>query len=148
MSLKTVIKRVKPWYIPVGLTLAFFILFRFVFFIGFVPSGSMEPTLPEGSIIIGSRIISEPKVGDIIVFQRDGVYMVKRIAAVPGNTLDLRELSYMENYPRPERQEWIITVPEDCYFVLGDNSNNSVDSRYWDDPYIKKESITAYIFYS
>ena len=63
-------KRVKPWWIPAGLTLLVFILLRYVFLIGYVPTESMEPTLPKGSFLLGLRIFEEPKVGDIIVFER------------------------------------------------------------------------------
>lgn len=65
-------KRVKPWCIPAGLPLLVFILLRYVFLIGYVPTESMEPTLPKGSFLLGLRIFEEPKVGDIIVFEKDG----------------------------------------------------------------------------
>ena len=72
-------KRVKPWCIPLGLTLLFYILMRHVFLIGYVPTASMEPTLPQESFIFGTRIFDEPQVGDIVVFEKDGALLVKRM---------------------------------------------------------------------
>ena len=138
---KNVFKRVKPWCIPVGLTLFFYVVLRFVIFVGYVPTESMEPTLPRGSIIIGTRIFNEPQVGDIIVFEKDGVLLVKRVAAVPGDTVDLSQLTYMNSVPIPVWEETIITVPKDCYFVLGDNSQNSWDSRYWNEGYVLSTEV-------
>ena len=142
---KNVFKRVKPWCIPVGLTLFFYVVLRFVIFIGYVPTESMEPTLPRDSVIIGTRIFNEPQVGDIIVFEKDGVLLVKRVAAVPGDTVDLSQLTYMKSVPIPVREETIITVPEDCYFVLGDNSQNSWDSRYWNEGYVLSTEVVALV---
>ena len=141
--IKEIWKRGKPWRVPVGLPLLIYVLLQYVFLIGYVPTGSMEPTLPQGSFIIGTRIFSEPEVGDIIVFEKDGMLLVKRVAAVPGDTVDLSQLTYMNSVPIPMREETIIIVPEDCYFVLGDNSQNSWDSRYWDEQYIKYKKIVA-----
>ena len=136
-------KRVKPWCIPVGLTLLFYILMRHVFLIGYVPTASMEPTLPKESFIFGTRIFDEPKVGDIIVFEKDGSLLVKRIAAGPGEEVDLSQLSYMTTVSIPLWNNPEITVPEGCYFVLGDNTQNSWDSRYWEQPFISAQSIVA-----
>lgn len=143
--IKAIWKRVKPWRVPVGLTLLVYVLLQYVFLIGYVPTGSMEPTLPQGSFIIGTRIFSDPEVGDIIVFEKDGMLMVKRVAARPGDTVDLSQLTYMNSVPIPVREDTIIVVPKDCYFVLGDNSQNSWDSRYWDTPYVSSVEVVAII---
>ena len=138
-------KRVKPWWIPAGLTLLVFILLRYVFLIGYVPTESMEPTLPKGSFLLGLRIFEEPKVGDIIVFERDGALLVKRIAAGPGDLVDRSQLSYMTSVPIPVWEETIIAVPEGCYYVLGDNTQNSWDSRYWEYTFVLRSNIVAVV---
>lgn len=135
--------RVKPWMLPVGLTLIFVLILRFVLLVGYVPTPSMEPTLRQNSIIIGTRLYGELKTGDIIVFQKDGVLVVKRIAGCPGERIDLTKISYMDSVPIPIFEQEVITVPENAYFVLGDNSQNSWDSRYWEDPFISAEEIVA-----
>lgn len=135
--------RVKSWMLPVGLTLIFYLVLRFVLLVGYVPTPSMEPTLPQNSIIIGTRLFGELKTGDIIVFQKDGVLLVKRIAGSPGERIDLTKISYMESVPIPIYEQEVITVPENAYFLLGDNSQNSWDSRYWDDPFVPAEAIVA-----
>ena len=139
-------KRVKPWCIPLGLTLLLYILLRHVFLIGYVPTASMEPTLPQESFILGSRIFDEPKVGDIIVFEKEGTLLVKRVAAGPGDKVDLSELHYMTSVSIPIWNNPVITVPAGCYFVLGDNTQNSWDSRYWEDPFIPSHAIVAKLF--
>ena len=76
-----------------------------VFFIGYVPTSSMEPTLKKDSIIFGTRLFDDLQTGDIIVFTKDGTVMVKRIAAIAGETITIEGITYM--------------VPENSYFVLG-----------------------------
>lgn len=110
------------------------IIFRLVIFIGHVPSESMEPTIPAGSTIIGIRIFSELHKGDIVIFKHDNTYMVKRIAAVPGETI--------ENSITGE----LLTVPPNSYYVLGDNVAYSYDSRYWKNPYVIKSKVIAKIY--
>ena len=141
--MKQIWMRVKPWWIPVGLTLLFYILMRYVFLIGYVPTASMEPTLPQESFIFGIRIFDEPQVGEIIVFEKDGSLLVKRVAAGPGEMVDLSQLSYMDTVPIPVWDDPVITIPEGCYFVLGDNTQNSWDSRYWENPFVNVEEIVA-----
>ncbi len=141
--MKTIWKRVRGWYMPVLLTLIAFLSLKYLIFVGYVPTESMEPTLRAGSYIIGTRLISELQTGDIIIFFHNDQYLVKRIAAGPGEQIDLSQLSYMKNIAIPVWEDTVITVPDGCYFVLGDNSENSIDSRYWPDPFIPESSIVA-----
>lgn len=107
-----------------------FVLLKFVFYIGYVPTESMEPTIPADSKVFGIRIIHELNIGDIIVFEHNGTNMVKRIAAGPGDELTSTLL-----------------VPDNCYYVLGDNFKNSYDSRYWSEPFVHRKKIKARILF-
>lgn len=89
----------------------------------------MEPTLHEVSLILGYRLYGELEAGDIIIFEYEGELLVKRITACPGETV--------------EHGGALLTVPADCYYVLGDNAENSYDSRYWEDPFLNRASIVA-----
>lgn len=136
--------RASGWMFP-ATALFFFCLFRFVFFWGFVPSQSMEPTIPAGSFILGTRLYGKLEVGDIIVFEKDGQYLVKRIVGCPGDSIELKEVIFMDSTIPPERGVDSLIVPQECYYVLGDNVQNSIDSRYWDSPFISRNSIIAVI---
>nr|WP_300563582.1 signal peptidase I [uncultured Acetatifactor sp.] len=122
-------KMLKKWMVPLITMFVTFILLKCVFLIGYVPTESMEPTLERGSYIIGCRIYSSLEVGDIIIFRHDGKLFVKRIAAVGGDTVEKNDVS--------------ITVPEGCYYVLGDNADNSYDSRYWEEPFVGEGDMVA-----
>jgi signal peptidase I len=116
-----------------------------VFFVGYVPTASMEPTLKAGSYIFGIRNTSKLETGDIIVFHHDGQLLVKRIAGCPGDEIDRRDLTYMKTVAIPVWNDPLLIVPDGCYFVLGDNAENSIDSRYWDNPYVNQADIVARI---
>lgn len=139
-------ERLRRWRVPIFVTVLAFVLMRCVLFLGYVPTESMEPTLEAGSYILGSRLFRELETGDIIVFHHDNQLLVKRIAACPGDEVDLRELRYMKDTVIPVWEKPVLTVTENCYYVLGDNVDHSFDSRYWDDPFVKREDVVAVLF--
>ena len=141
--MRSELKRVRAWMIPICLTLFVFLLMKAVFLFGYVPTASMEPTLPEGSYILGLRFYGELEKGDIIIFRHDGKLLVKRIAALPGEEICWAELSYADSMLRPNRAESNTRVPEGCFLVLGDNAEVSYDSRYWADPFVSESDVVA-----
>ena len=129
-DLRTLFRRlVNSYAAPLGCGLFFLFLLRFVFFFGYVPSASMEPTIKEGSFIFGVRLLRELELGDVIVFEHDGSLLTKRIAALPGDSIIMDGKT--------------IIVPENSYFMLGDNADMSIDSRFWVEPFVEQSTIVA-----
>ena len=137
-------RRFRWTLLPATLCLAVWALFRFVLFLGYVPSASMEPTIPAGSVILGSRIFGELKQGDVVIFRHEGKTLVKRIAAGEGDRVYLDDesgtFSVKEPLPGASRT---LAVPQDCFFVVGDNWETSVDSRLWSSPFLEEKEILA-----
>jgi len=135
----------------------------FIFSPFYIPSGSMEPTLQIGDRIIVSKLnyhFTKPARGDIIVFRfpldpdRD---FVKRVIALGGETIAFRDSQLYIN-GKPVDEDYLpedlqfpdfgpVKVPEGSYFMMGDNRNNSDDSRRWGplpEEYIIGKSILIY----
>ncbi len=125
-----------------------------------VPSGSMRDTIWEGDRLFGFRLaykFSEPKRGDIIIFKfpdDETQNYVKRVIGLPNDIVQIKngrvyingeELDepYIKDYILDDGETYTYIVPEDSYFMLGDNRNNSKDSRYWVNTFVKKEKIVA-----
>ena len=117
--------------IPALVFLLIMLVFRTILFLGVVPTSSMEPTLNEGQFIFGLRTGYSLEDGDIIVFRHDGILLVKRIAYSSGETVptsvDTR----------------LLTVPDNSYYVLGDNIGNSDDSTFWSWPFVHQDDVIA-----
>ena len=157
----TAVREVFSWMIEI--LLAIVLAFTFVYFIGLrtsVVGQSMSPTLVSGDEILVNRFVykvTDPKRGDIIVFLPNGNekshYYVKRVIGVPGDTVLIQNGAvYINGEVYKEEIEAAaieeaglaseeITLDSDEYFVLGDNRNNSEDSRYANVGNIKKDYI-------
>lgn len=142
------IKEIASWFFWIFVSA--FLAVVLVYCIGMKTSvigSSMEPCLYNGQDIFLNRLIykvSSPKIGDVIVFQPNGNekahYYVKRVVAVPGDTLyikngilyvngETQEDYFNDKIAEPGLAENEITLGDDEYFVIGDNCNNSEDSR-------------------
>ena len=124
-------KKLLPILIPVFCAILVLVLFRCVLYLGYVPTASMEPTIHQGSLILGLRQFGELHTGDVVIFRHDGRTLVKRIAAGPGETYILNGSP--------------VTVPPGRYLLLGDNTKDSYDARYWEDPFIPEKDMIAII---
>lgn len=140
------------------------VLVLFVIINATVPSGSMKDTINEGDRIVGLRlsyVFSNPKRGDIIIFKypdNESVKYVKRVIGLPGDTVSFKEGDVYVNgekldepYLKLQHSTYSsvesYTVPEGSYFALGDNRENSKDSRYWTNTYVKKNKILAKVMF-
>lgn len=121
-----------------------------------VPTGSMENTIMTGDKLIAYRLAyfnEDPKRGDIVVFKfpdDETQNYVKRIIGMPGETVEGKDgLVYIdgeslsEDYVTSDIDEDFgpYVVPEDSYFMMGDNRDVSLDSRYWDNKFVKRDKI-------
>ncbi len=110
-----------------------------------IPTASMEPTLQAGDhIVVTPYHQALPQRGDIVVFRSPidaETLLVKRIVAVPGDLVETHAgRLFVDGHALAEPYVWrpALTgqiasqiVPSGCYFVLGDNRANSLDSRQW-----------------
>lgn len=137
------------WLPTLGLSLAIALVLRsYAFATYFIPSGSMLDTLKLGDQFIAEKFSyrvmhQEPERGDIVVFRHPEdkrAPWVKRVIGLPGDEIEIHDFKVYingevleEDYirQRPWREYGPVTVPADELFVMGDNRNNSVDSRSW-----------------
>jgi len=128
---------------PIVLAIALALVARAFVHLYTIPSASMMPTLAPGDHILVTPYAAnaQPQRGDVIVFRRGEMVLVKRVVATQGDLIASRlgrvvigGKSIVEPYVAKQGTSGAIDpqiVPHDCYFVLGDNRTNSLDSRSW-----------------
>ena len=150
----------KEWGEVVLILAAVYVVFKFIIQIAWVPSGSMETTLPTKSAMLGWQlpfVVANPvpERGDIVTFWNEELnkVLVKRVIGLPGDEISFSggyvyvngeqlEEPYLMAQGVTECDE-TFTVPEGCFFPLGDNRTGSFDARFWETPYIPVSAIQA-----
>lgn len=131
-----------------------------------VPSGSMEKTIMTGDRVVANRLAylnSSPKRFDVVVFRYpddESLNFVKRVIGLPGEIVEIRDGKvYINNSPlddakyvnysggKPRGDFGPVLVPDYCYFMLGDNRNDSHDSRSWDNTFVEEHKILGEIMF-
>lgn len=139
---------IKDWVISIAIAVVLALFIRhFVVELYLVDGPSMRPTLQNQERLVVNKFIynlHDPERGDILVFQypkdpsRD---FIKRVIAIPGDTIEIKDghvyvNGELKNEPyilSTTRGDYpLATVPEGHIFVMGDNRNNSEDSRFAD----------------
>lgn len=150
-------RTVKDLVIIAAPLLAVCLILTYVIFLSVVQTGSMEPTLGVGNTVFYNRLAyidNTPQRGDIVAFKSDeyGVYFGKRIIGLPGDEISFDGGRVVINGRYCDESAYLpanvetncaktFTVPDGCCFLLGDNRENSNDSRFWTDPYISFDKI-------
>ena len=147
-------------YIALSILMAIFIN-KFIILNANIPTGSMEKTIMTGDKLFVYRlsyVFRKPKRFDIAVFKfpdappdHDILY-IKRIIGLPGEKIEIKDgRVYINDSQTPLKDDFVkeeplgdygpYYVPEGSYFMLGDNRNNSLDSRFWHNPFVKKKDL-------
>lgn len=156
---KTTVREVVEYFATIAVTVFFF---TFIFALHRVPTESMYPTIKPGSIVVCTRVQyllgdPAPEYGDVVSFRSDeaGRILIKRVIGLPGDTISFEDGYLIRNGEKVEEpylnEQGVTqrgnlgtyTVPEGCFFVLGDNRQHSADSRYMSNPYIPFGKIYA-----
>jgi len=124
------------------------VLLLFIFVVGIqqIVGPSMKPTLNQGDIVIVNKLIyriSDIQRNDIVILSQNEKYMVKRVVGLPGEMIEYKNnyiivngVTYKENFIKDvNTNDFSLkdlgydTIPKDMYLVLGDNREDSLDSR-------------------
>lgn len=141
--IKKIVKDVYPYVIVVIVVV---LIRSFIITPAVVDGESMEPTLSDNNVIILNKLdykLNEIERFDVVVVNWNGEKLVKRIIGLPGehveyknNELYIDGFKTDENFNHGETKDFkletigYLTIPGDKYFVVGDNRENSTDSRY------------------
>ena len=154
-------REILSWVLTFALAIgAAFLIKNYLIINADVPTGSMENTIMPGDRLIGNRLAflkDTPERGDVVIFHypddEEELY-VKRVIGLPGEVVEIKDGKvYIDGSPTPLDDSFIpekmvgsygpYTVPENCYFMLGDNRNDSKDSRSWKNKFVRFDQLVG-----
>lgn len=161
-----VIREVVSWIKTIVFAVAFALFItQFIIVNAKVPTGSMMDNIMPDDRLVAFRLAyfnSNPKRFDIVVFRfpddRTQLY-VKRVIGLPGETVTIKAGKvYINGSDTPLDDSFVrvtpdpdnfgpVTVPADSFFMMGDNRNNSADSRVWNNKYVIKKDILGKVLF-
>jgi len=129
-----------------------------------IPTGSMENTIMTNDRVMGFRLaylFNKPKRGDIVIFpfpDDENTLYVKRIIGLPGEMIHIIDGNvYINNAITPIEEPYLtddmrgrfgpFVVPDEHYFMMGDNRNSSLDSRFWNNTYVHEDKLIAKVIF-
>ncbi|MBP1566779.1 MAG: signal peptidase I [Oscillospiraceae bacterium] len=130
-------KKTKLIFELINPLIIFFLLFLFLlnFKIVIVDGKSMEPIYENGELLIMSRRFDSISLDDVILFEYDNINYIKRVVAVEGDNIKINNgqlfinEKLINNYSIPNNISKEFTLNKNEFYVLGDNYQNSIDSR-------------------
>ncbi len=124
--------------------LLFYFLYQALFQTSVIEGKSMDPTYEQGELVLANKwvyMFDDPKRGDVVIIEKPTKQYIKRIIALPNETVEVRNHTLYIN-GEPYAQHFLpidvqnsttdfgpIVIPKDSYFVMGDNRIYSKDSR-------------------
>ena len=162
---KSKLREVIDFLLPILIAVAVALVLKYCIIANaVVPTGSMLNTIQEGDRVIASRLAyvkDDPQRYDIVIFKYpddEKQYYVKRIVGLPGETVEVvngvvyvtktdgKTVQLDDSFvtkETPTGNYGPYTVPADSYFMMGDNRNHSIDSRFAEVGIIPAASIAG-----
>ena len=147
-------RNAKIFFFIISIGFVVFIISQYFYQLCFVRGISMEPTLHEGQMLLIKKFNLKLNYNDIIVINKNNKIIIKKLVGLPYDTVQIHDYVYINGEKKdniyiqnPGNAEEKIILKQDEFFVLGDNRQKSIDSRFDEIGIITKKDIIGKAFY-